>query len=90
LNALWPYTGEMFADDRRRRGGGVGRARTAALVAARRVERIDRGRARRGDADAAEGWVDAIRRRRGRHSEHLGHLLATMQFLPRAYPGARW
>jgi ring-1,2-phenylacetyl-CoA epoxidase subunit PaaC len=26
----------------------------------------------------------------GRHTEHLGHLLATMQFLQRAYPGAVW
>jgi 1,2-phenylacetyl-CoA epoxidase catalytic subunit len=24
------------------------------------------------------------------HSEHLGHLLAEMQALPRTYPGARW
>jgi ring-1,2-phenylacetyl-CoA epoxidase subunit PaaC len=28
--------------------------------------------------------------RKGQHSEHLGHLLATMQHLPRAYPEARW
>jgi ring-1,2-phenylacetyl-CoA epoxidase subunit PaaC len=28
--------------------------------------------------------------RRGHHSEHLGHVLATMQFLPRAYPDAKW
>lgn len=28
--------------------------------------------------------------RKGHHSEHLGHLLAEMQFLPRAYPGATW
>lgn len=28
--------------------------------------------------------------RKGHHSEHLGHLLAEMQFLPRAYPGAAW
>ena len=28
--------------------------------------------------------------RRGRHGEHLGHLLAELQFLPRAYPGATW
>ncbi len=28
--------------------------------------------------------------RRGHHSEHLGHLLAQMQFLPRAYPKAVW
>ena len=27
---------------------------------------------------------------RGEHSEHLGFLLADMQFLPRAYPDARW
>ena len=28
--------------------------------------------------------------RRGHHSEHLGHLLAVMQHIPRTYPGARW
>ncbi|MDR6832442.1 MULTISPECIES: 1,2-phenylacetyl-CoA epoxidase subunit PaaC [unclassified Sphingopyxis] len=28
--------------------------------------------------------------RRGHHSEHLGHLIATMQHLPRTYPGASW
>lgn len=28
--------------------------------------------------------------RRGWHSEHLGHVLAEMQFLPRAYPNATW
>ena len=34
------------------------------------------------DADAAAA--------RGRHTEHLGHLLAEMQYLQRAYPGATW
>ncbi len=28
--------------------------------------------------------------RRGHHSEHLGHLLALMQYLPRTYPDAAW
>jgi ring-1,2-phenylacetyl-CoA epoxidase subunit PaaC len=28
--------------------------------------------------------------RRGHHSEHLGHILAPMQFLPRTYPDAKW
>ncbi|WP_316153756.1 1,2-phenylacetyl-CoA epoxidase subunit PaaC [Cupriavidus sp. BIC8F] len=28
--------------------------------------------------------------RHGRHTEHLGYLLAEMQFLQRAYPGASW
>jgi ring-1,2-phenylacetyl-CoA epoxidase subunit PaaC len=28
--------------------------------------------------------------RRGHHSEHLGHILAPMQYLPRTYPDAVW
>lgn len=28
--------------------------------------------------------------RRGDHTEHLGHLLAEMQVLPRSHPGAEW
>ncbi|MGN6591953.1 MAG: Phenylacetic acid catabolic protein, partial [Terriglobales bacterium] len=28
--------------------------------------------------------------KQGIHSEYLGHLIAVMQFLPRAYPGAQW
>jgi ring-1,2-phenylacetyl-CoA epoxidase subunit PaaC len=28
--------------------------------------------------------------RSGRHTEHLGHMLSEMQFLPRAYPDAVW
>jgi ring-1,2-phenylacetyl-CoA epoxidase subunit PaaC len=28
--------------------------------------------------------------KRGVHTEHLGHLIAEMQVLPRAHQGARW
>jgi ring-1,2-phenylacetyl-CoA epoxidase subunit PaaC len=28
--------------------------------------------------------------RRGMHTEHLGHMLATMQSVARAHPGAKW
>ena len=28
--------------------------------------------------------------RDGFHSEHIGHLLSIMQYLPRAYPDAKW
>ena len=28
--------------------------------------------------------------RRGQHSEHMGHLLAQMQYLQRAFPGGKW
>ena len=28
--------------------------------------------------------------RQGRHTEHLGHLLAEMQIVARSFPGATW
>jgi ring-1,2-phenylacetyl-CoA epoxidase subunit PaaC len=28
--------------------------------------------------------------RKGRHTEHLGHMLAEMQIVARSYPGAKW
>ena len=37
----------------------------------------------------ADGWMQSGGRE-GRHTEHLGHLLAEMQILPRTYPGATW
>jgi ring-1,2-phenylacetyl-CoA epoxidase subunit PaaC len=36
-----------------------------------------------------DGWMQSGGRD-GRHTEHLGHLLAEMQVLPRTYPGAAW
>ncbi|MDC8770825.1 1,2-phenylacetyl-CoA epoxidase subunit PaaC [Roseateles albus] len=36
----------------------------------------------------ASAYVSAGRR--GVHSEHMGHLLAEMQYLQRAYPGGKW
>jgi ring-1,2-phenylacetyl-CoA epoxidase subunit PaaC len=28
--------------------------------------------------------------RTGRHTEHLGHMLAEMQIVARSHPGAKW
>jgi ring-1,2-phenylacetyl-CoA epoxidase subunit PaaC len=36
-----------------------------------------------------EAWMQSGGRH-GRHTERLGYLLAEMQFLQRAYPGAQW
>jgi ring-1,2-phenylacetyl-CoA epoxidase subunit PaaC len=36
-----------------------------------------------------EGWMQSGGRD-GRHTEHLGHLLAEMQVLPHSFPGASW
>lgn len=40
--------------------------------------------------EAPSGQRPIIGGRRGHHSEHLGHLLALLQFLPRTYPDAKW
>ena len=37
----------------------------------------------------AQSWVQ-LGGKEGRHTEHLGYILAEMQFLQRAYPGAEW
>ena len=37
----------------------------------------------------ADAWMQSGGKQ-GRHSEHLGYVLAEMQFLQRAYPGATW
>jgi ring-1,2-phenylacetyl-CoA epoxidase subunit PaaC len=90
LDALWPYTGEMFTADE------VDAALAAAGIGIdlgalrpgwdRRVDEVLREAtlARPGD-----GWMQPGGGR-GRHGEHLGYLLAEMQFLQRAYPGATW
>ena len=82
LELLWPYTGEMFeagdgmAVDPATLRGGWGAAVSSVLTEA-------------GLQVPASTWMQSGGRQ-GRHSEHLGHLLAEMQFLQRAYPGAQW
>jgi len=90
LEELWPYTGEMFETD------AVERALLTEEIAA--DIRPIRAEWETSVADVlteaalrlpVDAWMQGGGRS-GRHSEHLGHLLATMQFLQRAYPGATW
>jgi ring-1,2-phenylacetyl-CoA epoxidase subunit PaaC len=90
LVELWMYTGEMFdmdADERALSAQGIA---------------VDRGSIRpvweatlvRVLAEAtlarpADRWMQRGGRA-GQHSEHLGHLLAEMQVVHRAHPGASW
>ncbi|HEY1794810.1 MAG TPA: 1,2-phenylacetyl-CoA epoxidase subunit PaaC [Stellaceae bacterium] len=76
LDALWMYTGEMF--------DGLPQAVRTAWD-----ETVDRTLARAALARPQAGYMQSGGRR-GRHSEHLGYVLAEMQFLQRAYPGATW
>ncbi|HVA57009.1 MAG: 1,2-phenylacetyl-CoA epoxidase subunit PaaC [Gemmatimonadaceae bacterium] len=90
LDELWRFTGELFESDA-----------VDAAVAANGIT-VDRGaiQARWHDLVA-----DVVKRatltlpgdvpmatggRRGRHSEHLGHMLAEMQIIARSHPGASW
>jgi ring-1,2-phenylacetyl-CoA epoxidase subunit PaaC len=76
LDWCWRFTGELFEDG----------------CAALRTEwdaRVGKVLAQAGLA-APEPVRGITGGRRGRHSEHLGHLLAQMQYLPRAYPDAVW
>ena len=90
FDELWAYVPEMFdADDLDRdmatNGFGVDpttlRGAFDATVAAVLSEATLR---RPPDTHGLRGG------RKGAHSEHIGHLLAQMQSLSRAYPDARW
>jgi ring-1,2-phenylacetyl-CoA epoxidase subunit PaaC len=91
LDKLWPYTGEMFtcdAIDAALAKDGIApdpsqlRARWEVTVKAAFSE----GGLALPDGDFAHSGGKTGTR----HTEHLGHMLATMQFLPRAYPDAVW
>ncbi len=94
LDALWMYTGEMFmADDVDRLLVQSGIAVDAPALQASWREHVNAVLAEATLAVPQETWMQGDGGRGGRqgvHTEHLGHLLAEMQFLPRAYPDARW
>ncbi|MGP9804975.1 1,2-phenylacetyl-CoA epoxidase subunit PaaC [Paracoccus sp. NSM] len=95
LDALWSYTGEMFhddADDRALAEAGV-IAAPSSLRAGwdRNVGQVMAEATLRLPGDVWQhGLTGAGGGKRGVHSEHLGYILAEMQFLQRAYPGATW
>lgn len=90
LDALWSYTGEMFASDAIDTAmAEAGLAPDAASLKSEWKETVeavlDEATLTLPESDFAHmGGLT------GRHSEHLGHMLAEMQFLQRAYPGATW
>ena len=90
LNDLWRFTQEFFvADELDDEMATLGVAPVLADLALRWSARVDEvlleaTLAR--PADVPYTWHG----KRGDHTEHLGYLLAEMQFLHRAYPGASW
>ena len=90
LNELWMFTGEMFDmddTDQAAVGDGIG-VDTAALKDGWSAT-VDEILTQATLTRPADGWmIDGGRT--GKHTEHLGHMLADMQFLQRAYPGQQW
>jgi len=90
VDALWPYSGEMFATDAGERDLiAHGIAVDPAGLRAPWEATLDRVLAEATLTRPASGWMQSGGRS-GRHSEHLGHLLAVMQHVARTYPGAQW
>jgi ring-1,2-phenylacetyl-CoA epoxidase subunit PaaC len=90
LDDLWRFTAELFAPDAVDVAvAAAGLAPAIETLAPGWSASIDRvlGEAKlRRPADVPYSWHG----KRGEHSEHLGHLLAEMQSLQRAHPGAQW
>jgi ring-1,2-phenylacetyl-CoA epoxidase subunit PaaC len=88
---LWMYSGEVFAYD------GIDDAMVAQSIAPPADDLRTQWLAHVAEIFAeatltmppADAWMQKGGKQ-GRHSEHLGFILAEMQFLQRAYPGATW
>jgi ring-1,2-phenylacetyl-CoA epoxidase subunit PaaC len=78
LDSMWRFADELF--DEKDGTPSLRPAWDARIDTALNQAKLERPKPRRG----VKGG------RSGHHSEHLGHLLAEMQFLQRAYPGAAW
>jgi ring-1,2-phenylacetyl-CoA epoxidase subunit PaaC len=91
VNELWMYTGELFTADELdrtavREGYGVD-------LGAIKAEWMARVRAILDEATLAMPPENTWMQHGGRtgiHTEHLGYILAELQFMQRAYPGMEW
>ena len=94
VDELWRYTGELFTDDEidrdvaaRGLGCELANLREPWLARVRDVLQ----EAALTVPDEAQAYHALLRGgRQGRHTEDLGYVLAEMQHLQRAYPGAAW
>jgi ring-1,2-phenylacetyl-CoA epoxidase subunit PaaC len=90
LDALWPYTYELFDPDEIdleiSRAGIAGDLSSVRQNWDRRVNEVLEQATLKRPENRFYSWYG----KRGQHSEHLGRVLAEMQYLQRTYPGAQW
>lgn len=87
LLRLWPYANEMFASER---GWEV---IDQALLREHWLSHLTAVLSEATLTLPSESWTQTGRKtsqQTGYHTEHFGHILAEMQFLQRAHPGAQW
>ena len=85
---MWPYVDEMFRDEPL-----LDRLESVAVRPSSLREVFDQAIApvfAEANLEEPRGFIAQGGGRRGVHSEHLGLLLAEMQVLARAHPGASW
>ncbi len=88
LGVMWPYVDEMFRDDELV----VSLGAAAVLPSSLRedFDSVTGAVLAEAELEAPEGFVASGGGREGIHTEFLGKLLAEMQVLARAHPGATW
>jgi ring-1,2-phenylacetyl-CoA epoxidase subunit PaaC len=90
IDDIWMFTGELFeVDDVDRAMIEVGIAVDASALREGWSEAVGEVLAEATLKGPADEWMISGGRK-GAHTEHLGHMLAQMQFLKRAYPEATW
>ena len=90
VDELWRYTGELFlTDDVEQRLAQAKMAVDVSALEPRWREQVLDILGRAGITVPEVKWMQRGGRL-GRHTEHLGHMLAEMQVLQRQHPGATW
>ena len=90
VNELWRYTGEMFlADDVDARIAASGFGVDPATLESEWSRQVTDVLGRAGIDVPGATWMQRGGRE-GKHTEHLGRMLAEMQVLQRQHPGAIW
>lgn len=92
INDLWPFTDDLFdADEVDAQLLAEGIAADISKVKTKWEQTVDMvlNQAKISKPQPISGFLRKGSRK-GNHTEYLGHLLADMQFIPRAYPDAKW
>ena len=90
LDSLWQYTGELFEMDqidKEMLDTGIG---VNNIELKNKWDELINSTLKKAKLNRPSDGYMATGSKKGIHTENLGFLLAEMQFLPRAYPNAKW